>query len=180
MYSVNVKSKQNNHSNHKLFSEKLDDLKDFIKDRHTLKVGWFDSAIFSNGEKIGNVAFWQEYGTKNIPPRPFVRPAKKINIKTWKKTICADIKKEIKKGNSDFLPIFDKLGFKVAGDIKRAIEAVYSPRLAESTIRGRMKRRGISKEDRKKLSPEQTRILEKPLIDTGKMISTVDFHSSKG
>lgn len=44
-----------------------------------LKVGFFDTAKYKNGEYVAQVAFWNEYGTiskkgnKHIPPRPFMR-----------------------------------------------------------------------------------------------------------
>ena len=44
-----------------------------------LKVGFFDTAKYENGEYVAQVAFWNEYGTiskkgnKHIPPRPFMR-----------------------------------------------------------------------------------------------------------
>ena len=44
-----------------------------------LKVGFFDTDKYENGEYVAQVAFWNEYGTiskkgnKHIPPRPFMR-----------------------------------------------------------------------------------------------------------
>lgn len=44
-----------------------------------LKVGFFDTAKYENGEYVAQVAFWNEYGTiskngnQHIPPRPFMR-----------------------------------------------------------------------------------------------------------
>lgn len=44
-----------------------------------LKVGFFDTAKYENGEYVAQVAFWNEFGTiskngnKHIPPRPFMR-----------------------------------------------------------------------------------------------------------
>lgn len=47
--------------------------------KSVLKVGFFDTAKYENGECVAQVAFWNEYGTiskkgnKHIPPRPFMR-----------------------------------------------------------------------------------------------------------
>lgn len=165
---------------------KLKNILNIVQEKHSLKVGWFASAVYPNGELVGNVAKKQEFGFTTyldgnaikVPPRPFVRPAKRKNIKAWQQITYAGIINAIKKKNADLLPTFDRLGFKVAGDIKRAIKDVYYPPLSDYTISQRMKRRGI--DNMKDLTMTQVGELVKPLEDTGKMISTVDFHSNKG
>lgn len=39
------------------------------------KVGFLPDATYPDGTQVAQVAFWQEFGTKSIPPRPFFRPA---------------------------------------------------------------------------------------------------------
>jgi len=36
-----------------------------------VRVGIFESAKYEDGTPVAAVAFWNEYGTANIPPRPF-------------------------------------------------------------------------------------------------------------
>ena len=39
------------------------------------RAGWFSSAKYTNeGVPVARVAMWQEFGTRKITPRPFVRP----------------------------------------------------------------------------------------------------------
>lgn len=39
----------------------------------TLRVGFLETAKYPDGTNVAQVAFWNEYGTKNAPPRPFFR-----------------------------------------------------------------------------------------------------------
>ena len=51
----------------------------------TLQIGWFD-ARYEDGTPVSTVAMIQEFGApeKNIPPRPFMRPAKMEHAQEWK------------------------------------------------------------------------------------------------
>lgn len=157
---------------------RLKNIENLVSGKYTLAVGWFEGNTYPNGELVGDVARKQEFGDGNIPPRPFIRPAKRANLRKWEKIIMQGIKKEIKNGKGNFLNALNGLGLVASGDIKEAIERVLTPPLAKSTIKARMERRGIESKDG--LSGEQISILEKPLIDTGRMISTVEYHASKG
>ena len=52
-----------------------------------LEVGFFESATYKDGTKVAQVAYWNEYGTPTIPPRPFFRDAIKEKSKEWLKLI---------------------------------------------------------------------------------------------
>lgn len=172
--TVKVQNKKNFNNLH----IRLKNIEKLVSNRYTLAVGWFEGNVYPNGELVGDVAKKQEFGSDNIPPRPFLRPAKRENLQKWKKIIAKGIKKEIKSGKNDFLSALNMLGLVASADVQNAIERVMTPPLAEKTIKKRMASRGIS--SKKGLSAEQISILEKPLIDTGKMISTVAYHASKG
>lgn len=129
-----------------------------------MKVGWFENlsyGINQSGEsiKVATVAAYNEFGHDNIPPRPFMRPARDNNLNKWKQVLI----KTAQKG--DLVNAFDVLGLIVAGDIRQAIINVQTPPLAPATIKARKRKYASVK------SFEAT--IEKPLIDTGLMISSV-------
>jgi len=139
-----------------------------------LRVGWFEKSKYENGMPVAQVAVSNEYGNpkKNVPARPFMRPAVAQNETDWKKTTQDGAKKVLSK-EFTINQVLDLLGFQVEGDIKKAIKSVYSPALAEKTILARIARN-------KKLSGIKGRIEEpdlgnitKPLIDTKVMFNTV-------
>lgn len=115
-----------------------------------LLVGFFDGDKYSDGTEVAYVASIHEFGTKNIPARPFMRVAIKNNEKKWKDIFSG----LIKKGNS-VKQSFEVLGNVAAGDVAQAIKDVSSPALKQSTI----KQKGFSK----------------PLVDTGKMLQSVRY-----
>lgn len=48
-----------------------------------LRVGFIDSATYPDGQNVATVAFWNEYGTEKIPPRPFMRTTVAQNRENW-------------------------------------------------------------------------------------------------
>lgn len=48
-----------------------------------LRVGFIDSATYPDGQNVASVAFWNEYGTARIPPRPFMRTTIAQNRENW-------------------------------------------------------------------------------------------------
>lgn len=50
-----------------------------------LKVGYFENAKYPDGTSVAQVAFWQEFGNKRIPPRPTFRPMIAKHSSTWGK-----------------------------------------------------------------------------------------------
>ena len=60
-------------------------LNDLAKETKTLKVGFFKNSTYPDGTYVAQNAFWQEYGTPKIPPRPFFRTAIAQNKGKWSK-----------------------------------------------------------------------------------------------
>lgn len=146
----------------KKYDKEIKNLKGLKKSN--VAVGWFEESKYDDNTKIADVAFYQEYGTsRNIPQRPFMRPAEMKNEKTWKEIVKNGVKSIIKNGG-DIDSVMGKLGLKVQGDIQEAIIAVQSPALKESTIKARISR---------KSAKQRTASIEKPLIDTGTMLAAV-------
>lgn len=135
-----------------------------IKDAR-VRVGWFEESKYDDNTPVALVAFFQEYGTmRGIPQRPFMRPAEMHNKNKWQQIALQEIRKCIESGR----PLTDamaKLGLVVQGDIYKEISTLTQPPLAESTIKGRMRRKGKKK---------VTGSITKPLVDTGVMLASLN------
>ena len=129
------------------------------------KVGWFQGAKYSDGTQVAKIAAIQEYGapTKNIPPRPFMRPTIIQYQITWKK-IAYKLSLEVIQEKRDIANVMENLGQKAAGQIRKTISNIYIPSLKQSTIKAR-----LAKYANKKLVGN----LYKPLIDTKHMYNTL-------
>lgn len=131
----------------------IDKLKSHIpeqlfNDKTTLEVGFLDGVKYPDGEYVAEVAFKNEFGTSQIPSRPFFRNAIKKNKTKWLKSLEADINK-----NND--SALEKLGELIRGDIVKSITSLRTPPNSEQTIL----RKGSSN----------------PLIDTGFMRASVSW-----
>lgn len=127
-------------------------------------VGWFEDTKYDDGTLVGDVAYWQEYGTsRGIPPRPFMRPAELHNKKEWEQLMLQEVRKCFEQGKPLSYAI-ERLGLLAQGNIQDEIRSVYDPPLKESTIKARLRRHG-----KKKITASIT----KPLIDTGVMLASV-------
>lgn len=132
------------------------------------KAGWFDGSTYPTlGQPaVAYVATIQEYGYKpgNIPPRPFLRPTIRIKKRKW-----ADIARfgamKVVEGKGSAADIMRLVAGEAKNDIENAIIELHSPALKDSTIAARLRKRA----DKKTIGN-----LEKPLIDTGRMLATLD------
>lgn len=125
-------------------------MKNLIKNsKEILEVGFFENSKYQNGTNVASVAKFHEYGTINIPARPFFRLALK-NEKKW-----LDYFKITLIQNNNLNLTLLKLGELTRGDIVKSITQLSNPPLKASTI----KRKGSSK----------------PLIDTGFLRANVNF-----
>lgn len=113
----------------------------------SLEVGILEGK-YPNGLNIAQNARFQEFGTYNIPPRPFFRNALKQNQKKW----ITFYKRGLKQRDAN---IVGKVGVMASSDIKMSITKTLTPPNAESTIR----KKGSSH----------------PLIDTGLLRSAIDY-----
>lgn len=125
----------------------------------TLQIGWFD-AQYEDGTPVSLVAMVQEFGApeKNIPPRPFMRPAKMEHAQEWKELFQKGAK-AIHKGRKTEEDILNELGDQIISDIRSAIMDVHFPPLKEQTLKARRGKGNYS---------------DKPLIDTQRMFDTLD------
>lgn len=145
------------------------------------EAGWTEaSGSYDNGAPVAMIATIQEYGANIkvfgktpavIPPRPFVRPTVRQFGAQYVRFAQRGIIAAMKKGASP-LPVMAMLAERVAGDLKKAILAVFEPPLAPLTIELRRRRWANAKSDN-----GYGNILTKPLIDTGRMINSVETRS---
>lgn len=137
------------------FEKALDKQIEGLFENRVLKVGFFASAKYPNGEAVSDVAAYNEFGTSKIPPRPFMRNAKSENDAKWVESLA----KNIEASKSADLA-FGRLGELVRNDIITSINKTTTPPNSAQTI------------ERKKSSH--------PLIDTGFLKSSVTYEIDKG
>ena len=126
----------------------------------SVSIGFFSDSKYPDGTPVPAVAAWQEFGTKRIPERPFMRPVAKSATDDVRKLV----RRAINTKTMEVDPrLGDVIGGKVQGEIKKGISALRTPQLSETTIHIRRTRR-----DNRTTS-------DKPLIDTGQMRTSVTY-----
>ena len=138
-----------------------------------VKIGWFKGTVYPDGTPVSYVAAIQEFGvpSKNIPPRPFMRPTVIREQKNWIK-LLADGARHVLKGNWSATEVLKAVGHKAKDDVTKSIDLVISPPLKPATIMARARRRAKRVRGKPLITPS----LQKPLIDTTKMISSISYH----
>ncbi len=139
-----------------------------------MRVGFYPTATYPDGESVAYVAYLNEYGTATIPPRPFMERTAAKHNKKWTR----GIENHILRNGIDQAVIteaFEMAGQVAVGDVKRTIAdwPVTDPRSnAPSTIR-RKRARTESGRGTVGIDPERV------LIDTGVMIASVEYEVNK-
>jgi hypothetical protein len=119
----------------------------------TLRVGFLENATYPSGLKVALVATLNEYGvpSRNQPPRPFFRSLINSKEKEWGPAIA----KLLKSTNYDVDQTLMLTGEAIKGQLQTSIRNFVGAPLSPRTIA----RKGHDKQ----------------LIDTGHMLSSVDF-----
>ena len=126
----------------------LNSIKRKIQGNKKVKIG------FPEGSNNLDIAVYNEFGTKNMPARPFVRTA----FQSYKNDLSQSIKNEAKSimdGSNTMDRSLNRLGNKGVGLIQKNMTDIKTPPNAQSTI------------DQKGSS--------NPLIDTGQTRSSVTY-----
>jgi hypothetical protein len=131
---------------------KIAGIKSALGSGKKLKVGLL-GGHYPDGTSIPLVGFWNEFGTKRSPERPFMRSTLFHN-KNYKDTL-EKIAKGIVAGKYNKEKAFEMLGQKVKQDIQKTIVELRYPKNAKSTVRAKRS--------------------SNPLIDTGIMRSSIDY-----
>ena len=117
-----------------------------------VKVGFFSTARYEDGTPVAAVAAWNEFGTKNIPERPFFRQAIAQMEDGIANIIKAGIKAETMVVDHR---LADQVGAYAQGQIQESITALREPPNSPSTIRAKQS--------------------SNPLVDTGFMRDSVTW-----
>jgi hypothetical protein len=117
-----------------------------------LRVGFLEKARYPDGTPVAMIAAINEYGapSRGQPPRPFFRRMISAKQNEWAPAI-ADL---LKSNGMDAEKALELAGAAIAGQLRQSITDLVDPPLAPSTIA----KKGF----------------DKPLIDTGQMLSSVD------
>ena len=117
-----------------------------------VKVGFFSTARYEDGTPVAAVAAWNEFGTKNIPERPFFRNALAESERGVSNILAKGIDtKKMVVGEQ----LAGRVGAHVQGKIQDSITSLKEPPNAPETVR----RKGSSD----------------PLLDTGTLRNSVDW-----
>lgn len=122
----------------------------------TLRVGFLENATYPDGTKVAMVAALLNFGISNGKAWPFFTKMIAEKSPTWGK-ILADL---LTANDYDVDKALALMGTGIAGQLRQAITDMNEPKLEESTI----KRKGF----------------EKPLVDTGHMLNSVDYEVQGG
>lgn len=127
------------------FRQRLAELAAQAADGRGLKVrvGIFENAKYEDGTPVAAVAFWNEYGTAHIPPRPFFRNTVAAHKGEWPRQAAA----VMQANGGDVRQTLALMGEGVKGQIVETVQDFREPRNAPSTVR----KKGF----------------DKPLIDSG-------------
>lgn len=120
-----------------------------------VKVGFLEGATYPNGQRVAQVAFWNEFGTSRAPPRPFFRTTIATKSSEWGEKFA----KALPYYQMDGAKALAALGTIMQSDIRESIVKWTTPPNAPSTIA----RKGFNK----------------PLIETGVMQRKVDYKVMK-
>jgi hypothetical protein len=134
------------------FERELAELARKLAKPASLRVGFLQGATYPDGKPVAMIAAIQEYGAPGagIPPRPFFRNMIAEKSSEWPKGV-GDLLVATK---GDVEQTLEVTGAAIAGQLRQSIIDLWEPPLAPSTIA----RKGF----------------DKPLIDTGHMLKSID------
>ena len=121
----------------------------------SVRVGVLENATYPDGTPVAMVAFWNEYGTKRIPPRPFFRTTVSEQKKNWVLSV-----QNLMKMHNDPKQVMGLIGEHMKGNIVQGIVSFSDPKNADST--------------------ERAKGFNNPLIDKGILMRSISFEVGEG
>ena len=94
-----------------------------------VKVGVLENSKYPDGTPVPLVAFWNEYGTRTAPPRPFFRDTIEQNKKNWSDMTLRGIGRGL-----PVTEILGLVGLQMQTDIQTAIMTWENPPNSAATI----------------------------------------------
>ncbi len=131
----------------------LGDLAKKLKRGGKVRVGFLENAKYPDGTPVAMIAAIQDFGAPaaGIPPRPFFRNMVAAKQGEWPAAIEASL---VATGY-DVAQTLKQTGQGIVGQLRRSIEDTNEPPLKPATVRAKG--------------------FDKPLVDTGHMLNSVDF-----
>ncbi len=133
-------------------TQQLSDMSHALETASKVRIGFLEGRTYPDGTSVAMVAAIQDFGAPaaGIPPRPFFRNMIAKKKGEWPTAIG----KLLKANNYDARKTLEQTGAAIGGQLRQSIIDTNSPPLKPATIR----RKGF----------------DKPLVDTGLMLNTVD------
>lgn len=103
-----------------------------------LRVGFLETAKYPTGEQVAQVAFWNEYGTKTAPARPFFRNMIADKKGSW----GTDLGKILKAVDNDVPRALALMGERIQGQLQQSIVDTNAPPLSPFTVMLRKVKQG--------------------------------------
>lgn len=157
--------------------ERLRDvLRHLYASNKALKVGILENATNADtGASIAEYAYFNEFGTQNIPARPFFRKAISDNTDVWAGSIKNQLKTMGVTDKNVVEKALKKTGQLMRSDIQQSISKGGFEPLAPETIarkEGRLKKLKALKKAGQTIEKSQYTI---PLKDTGDMFNAISY-----
>lgn len=165
---------------------KLKELAGRLGNGEVLRVGFLETAKYPTGEQVAQVAWWNEYGTKTSPPRPFFRNMIAENKDAWGEALA----KILTATNMDVERSLGLMGERVSDQLRESIVSTNEPALSPITLMLRKMRQGrtdapttgamVGEAARRVAAGESTAgVNAKPLIYSNVMRSSVAYDIQK-
>lgn len=122
----------------------------------TLKVGVLSGATYPDGTPVAMAAAANEFGTRTIPARSFMRRTVAEKSDGWADALA----KCMAATDNDPQAALALMGEGIKGQVQQTIRDVSGPPLKPATV----KRKGFSK----------------PLVDTGNLLNSIDYEVGGG
>jgi hypothetical protein len=126
-----------------------------IQDAGILRVGFLENATYPDGTLVAEIAAKNEYGAKGVPMRPYFRTMIKEKKAGW----AVSIGQVLANNNYDIDKTWQLMGEGIRGQLQQSIRDWTTPPNSKETA------------DRKGFN--------KPLIDSGHMLNSVDYDYGK-
>lgn len=132
----------------------LEDIASKIARPATLRVGFLENATYPDGTKVAMVAALLNFGISNGKAWPFFTKMIAEKAPNW----GVQLAELLKRNDYDVDKALNQMGLGIAGQLRQAIVDMNEPKLEPSTV----KAKGF----------------EKPLVDTGHMLNSIDHEVS--
>jgi hypothetical protein len=129
-----------------------------------------DAEPYPDGQGVAEVALWNEFGTRNIPERSFLRSAisdGSEKIQAWQKEVLSKVLLGMPARKA-----LEILGFRVMELVRNKIKSGVPPPNAPSTIRAKIASGSLPKSMKgKKAGKHGT----STLVDTGHLLESISY-----